>query len=530
MRQHRAALSITALVGAVVLAACSTPSGTGPGSGGGKAREGGTVTVGLAEAPDALDPTVARTYVGRIVFANLCEKLYDIDGRLNLVPQLAAGLPAITDGGRTYTIKLRPGVRFNDGTALDAKAVKTTLDHYMTDDKSTRAAELSDVKSVSVVDAHTVRLALKTPFAPLTSILADRSGMILSPRQLDKLGDDFSRDPVCAGPFQFKSRPSSDEIHLVKSNYYYDKAAVHLAGVNFTVVSQPNVRAANLRSGDIDIADRVRPPDVATLEKTSGVKLDPVTSLGYEGITINVSNSNGAGKPPHNTIDKPISQHPELRQAFSLALDRDTINKVVFLGQFVPGCTPISPVSPYTSGAPCPGRNLAEAKRLVAQSGAHTPIKVQLIVQSGDTEQARVATLIKSMVQPAGFDVSVRLTEFTTALDQAQGGKFEAFRVGWSGRLDPDQNIAQDWDPASAINYSGADYPDVTKLIAQERGTTDQARRKQIFTRLTQALNRHGNVIYLYYEKNILGYSTKVSGIQYFGDGLIRLKTAERTG
>lgn len=529
MRHHRTVLTITALAGAAVLAACSTPSGTG-GSGSGTPRSGGTVTIGLAEAPDQLDPTVARTYVGRIVFANLCEKLYDVDGKLNLTPQLAAALPQVTDGGKTYTIKLRPGVRFNDGTPMDAKAVKTTLNHYITDDKSARAAELSAVKSVDAVDAQTVRLKLKTPFAPLTSILADRSGMILSPKQLDKLGDDFSKDPVCVGPFTFKSRPSSDEIHLTKSDDYYDKAKVHLGGVNFTVVSQPNVRAANLRSGDIDIADRIRPPDVATLQKAAGVKLDPVTSLGYQGITINVSNAHGAGKSPHTTLSKPIAKFPQLRQAFSLALDRNTINKVVFMGQFVPGCTPIPPVSPYATGITCPGRNLAEAKRLVAQTGVHTPIKVNLVIQSGDTETTRLATLIKSMVQPAGFDVSIQQTEFTTALDQAQAGKFDTFQVGWSGRLDPDQNIAQDWDPTSAINYSGADYGDVNKLIAEERGTTDQARRKQLFTQLSQALLRHGNEIYLYHEKNILGYRSKISGIQFFGDGLIRLKTAELTG
>lgn len=527
MRQTRVALAITALLGATVLAACSNPS---TGAGGGAGKEGGTVTVGLAEAPDQLDPTVARTYVGRIVFANMCEKLYDADAGLHIVPQLAAGLPQISDGGKTYTIKLRQGVKFNDGTPFDADAVKTTLTHYMTAPESARAAELTSVKSVDAVDDHTVRLTLKEPFAPLTSILADRSGMILSPKQLDKLGGKFANDPVCVGPFAFKDRPSSDEIHLVKSNDYYDKAKVHLAGVNFTVVTQPNVRAANLRSGDIDIADRIRPPDVPTLKKTSGVKLNPQTSLGYEGITINVSNSNGAGKDPKKTVGTPLAQHPELRQAFSDALDRTTINKVVFLGQFVPNCSPISPVSPYASDAPCPAPNLATAKRLVAQSGVKTPIKVNLIVQSEDTEQARVGTLIKSMVQPAGFDVSVQQTEFTTALDQAQAGKFDTFRVGWSGRLDPDQNIAQDYDPTSAINYSGADYPDVNKLIAAERATTDQAQRKKIFAQLTQALQKHNNQIYLYSEKNILGQSTKITGVQYFGDGLIRLKSAQRTG
>lgn len=335
---------------------------------------------------------------------------------------------------------------------------------------------------------------------------------------------------MCVGPFRFRSRPSSDEIQLVKSDRYYDRDKVHLAGVNFTTVTQPNVRAANLRSGDLDFADRVRPPDVATLRNAPGVKLAPVTSLGYQGITINVSNSDGAGKSPHNTVAQPLAQHPELRQAFALAMDRETINKVVFQGQYVPGCTPIPPTSPYATGTQCPRPNIAQAKQLVAQSGVRTPIKVELVIEAADTQETRLGTLIKSMAQPAGFDVQVKPTEFTTSLDQAQKGEFQAFRVGWSGRLDPDQNIAPFWDPASGLNYSGADYADVMDLLAQERGTTDQARRKQIFTQLAQRFLAHNNLIYLYHEKVILGYRANVTGVQYYGDGLIRLKTAQRTG
>ena len=79
-------------------------------------RNGGTLVVGLAEDPDALDPTLARTFVGRIVFAHMCEKLYDLNARLQIVPQLAAGLPQISSDKLTYTIRIRPGVKFNDGT------------------------------------------------------------------------------------------------------------------------------------------------------------------------------------------------------------------------------------------------------------------------------------------------------------------------------------------------------------------------------------------------------------------------------
>jgi peptide/nickel transport system substrate-binding protein len=535
-RLSRIGTGLVAITAAgATLAACTTPTSGGGGGGsssgsGGTPQSGGHMTVALAEAPDALDPTVASTFVGRIVFVNMCEKLYDSNKALNIVPQLATALPKISNGGKTYTIKLRSGVKFNDGTPFNAQAVKTTLEHYKTDPKSARAAELTAIKTIQAVNPTTVKLQLSTPYAPLTSILADRSGMILSPTQLKKLGDNFANHPVCVGPFSFVSRPSSDTIKLKKSSYYYDKSKVKLNSVTFEVVTQPNVRAANLRSGDVNIADRLAPPDVQTLQNNQTVAVRSVTSLGYEGISINVSNSHGAGKQPFTAVSTPLAQHQQLRQAFALSLNRDAINKVVFDGQYKPDCTPISPNSPFYPNVTCPPQNLAKAKQLVAQSGVKTPIPVKLIVQASNDESTKLGEVIQSMAKKAGFAVSVQPTEFTTALNQAANGKFDTFQVGWSGRLDPDQNIAPFWDPASLLNYTGAHYADVDKLMQQARLTTNQARRKQYYQQLCQKFLKYDNIIYLYHDVYALGLGKNVSGVQFYGDGLIRLKTAGFTG
>src|ERR671931_737910 len=126
-----------------------------------------TLVVALNQDPDVLDPTLARTYVGRIVFSHICEKLYEIDEGLRISPQLAAAPPAITEGGRTVTIKLRGGVKFNDGTPMDAEAVKFSLDRHRTLKGSNRASELAPVEAVDVADPLTVRLRLKAPYSPL---------------------------------------------------------------------------------------------------------------------------------------------------------------------------------------------------------------------------------------------------------------------------------------------------------------------------------------------------------------------------
>src|SRR5207245_8062277 len=151
-----------------------------------------TLRIGLAEDPDVLDPTLARTYVGRIVFAAVCDKLFDIDEKLNVVPQLALSQETSADG-KEMTIKLRPGVKFHDGEPLDAEAAKFSIERHMTFTGSFRNSELASVDHIDIVDPLTIKLVLKTPFSPLLSQLTDRSGMMVSPKAAKEAGDKFGR-------------------------------------------------------------------------------------------------------------------------------------------------------------------------------------------------------------------------------------------------------------------------------------------------------------------------------------------------
>lgn len=502
------------------LAACSSPTTSSGGS-------GTHLVVALAEAPDDLDPTTGATFVGRTVFANMCEKLYDTSSDLSIVPQLASAMPTISNGGKTYTIKLRSGVKFNDGTPFNAQAVVTTLKRDKSDPKSARASELTAISSVTAVDDSTVKISLSTPFAPLTAVLADRSGMVESPTQLKKVGAaGFAEHPICVGPFTVTSRPSSDRIELAKSNDYYDKAKVTLSKITFEVVTQPNVRAANLRSGDVQVAERLAPTDEKSLQSSKNVDLKQVTSLGYDGISINVSNSSGAGQTPYNVVSTPLAKSTALRKAFALSLDRDTLNQVVNQGKFVVDCTPISQASPYAPGITCPKQNIAAAKKLVTNSGVSTPVPVTLVVQAADNQAVKFGEVVQSMAKKAGFAVKIQPTEFTTALTQAQAGKFDAFNIGWSGRLDPDQNISQFWGPGSTLNYTGAHYNDIDSLISQARATTDMSARKSIYKQICEKILADNNIVYLDHPTYLLGTTTSVHGVEYYGDGLVRLGTA----
>src|SRR6266481_4005277 len=354
-----------------------------------------TLVVALNQDPDILDPTLSRTYVGRIVYAQMCEKLYDIDENLRIFPQLAADLPTFTDGGKTVTIKLRPGVKFNDGTPMNAEAVRYSLDRHLNMKGSNRRSELESVNSIEVVDPLTVRLRLKVPFSPLVAILADRAGMPVSPAVANKLGDKFGTAPVCVGPWQFVERVSQDRIVLEKSPHYFDKAAAKFDRLIFRIIPDDNVRLANLRSGDIDVMHLVGPTDAANLRKEGKFEVSSVTGIGYSGLTINLRNKNGKPPAPAGDLGTPLANDPRVREALAPVIDRVALNQVAWDGQYTPGCTPISPVSPFADKSrKCPTRDLARAKKLLADAGLAGGYSFEMVIIN-DPQQRRVGEVLQ---------------------------------------------------------------------------------------------------------------------------------------
>src|SRR6202790_5675505 len=203
-----------------------------------------TLRFGLAEDPDVLAPALARTFVGRIVFAALCDKLFDIDEQLNIVPQLATGYEWSTDH-KTLTIKLRKGVTFHDGEKFDAAAVKFNIERHKNMAGSTRRGELAPVTSVDVIDESTVRLNLAAPFSPLLAQLADRAGMMVSPKAAQAEGDKFGSRPICSGPFRFVERVAQGRIVLERYPNYWNKGEIHLDKVVYLPIVDSTVRLAN---------------------------------------------------------------------------------------------------------------------------------------------------------------------------------------------------------------------------------------------------------------------------------------------
>src|SRR6202795_2711428 len=167
--------------------------------------------IGRNDAPDALDPTISRAYVGRLVFAALCDKLFDVTPDLKIVPQLATGYEWAADQ-RSVVLKLRPGVKFHDGEPFNAEAVKFNIERHINTAGSFRKTEIGQIAGVDVLNDTTVRLNLSEPLVPLLAALTDRAGMMVSPKAAKALGDKFGTRPVCAGPYRFVERVAQGKI------------------------------------------------------------------------------------------------------------------------------------------------------------------------------------------------------------------------------------------------------------------------------------------------------------------------------
>lgn len=473
-----------------------------------------TMRIGLREDPDILDPTLARTYVGRIVFASLCDKLFDIDKDLNIVPQLATGFK--WDDGRTLTISLREGVKFHDGETMDANAVAYSLNRHLTMQGSFRRGEINAMDRVEVIDPKTVRIHLKVPFAPFLAQLTDRAGMVVSPKAAEAAGRDFGLRPVCAGPFRFVERVAQDRIVVERFPDYWNAANVHLQRVIYLPIPDSTVRLANLQSGALELVETIAPTDLPTVRRNPRLHVAMSDELGYQSITFNITNGDRARAP--------ISQHAKVRQAFDLAIDRATIVQVVYDGQYTPTAQAVPPSSPYyVKSLVPPSRDVARARALLREAGVATPVPVELTVPN-NPELRQVGEVIQAMAAEAGFEVTIRAMEFASSLQAAQRGDFEAYLVGWSGRTDPDGNLWNFVHTRGAQNDGKYTNPEVDRLLDASRAESDQEKRVAIFEQMYRHyLTEDRARLYLWHRKNIHVYSSRVSGFVPVPDGLIRV-------
>ena len=477
------------------------------------AAQAQNLRIGLREDPDILDPTLARTFVGRIVFAALCDKLFDINERLEIVPQLATG--HAWDDPRTLRITLRPGVKFHDGDAMDAEAVRYSLTRHLTMQGSFRRGEINSIEAVEVVDPLTILIRLNAPSAAFLSQLTDRAGMVVSPRAAEAAGRNFGLRPVCAGPYRFTERVAQDRIVVDRFAEYWNAAAITIPRITFLPIPDSTVRLANLQSGALEMVQTIDPDDVAAVRRNARLRISVSDELGYQSIQFNI----GSGA----RAQTPLGQNARVREAFELALDRTAINQVVYEGMYVPTAQPVPPASPFrVAGFDPQPRNIERARALLREAGVRTPLAVEMTVPN-NPDLRQVAEVIQAMVREAGFDLRINAMEFASSLQAAARGDFEIYLIAWSGRVDPDGNswtFLHSRGPQNDGRYANAE---VDRLLDAARAEQDVGKRRDLYAQVWDvALRQDRARIFLWHRRNIVAHTARLTGYAPVPDGLIR--------
>ncbi|WP_454849458.1 ABC transporter substrate-binding protein [Rhizobium binxianense] len=470
--------------------------------------------IGLRDDAGSLDPATNATFVGRVSMQSICDKLVDIDVDGNLQPMLATKWDWSADG-TVLTLTLRQGVKFQDGTDMDAEAVKFNLDRYLTMKGSRRRAELQVIKTVEVVDPSTVKITLSQPSVSLLTQMTDRAGMIVSPTAYKKTTpEEFAKAPVCAGPYKVVEYKPQDRIVLEKFPGHWRADQYHFDRLIYFALSDTNVRLLNLKAGDLDLAENIAPVDVPSLQGDPNIRTAVGEQPAYREVVFNL---NG----PHANPD--IAKNAAVRQAFSLAIDRNAINQVVFGGGYTAGNQAFIPGTFwYDADYPVKPGDPEAAKAKLAEAGVSN-VTLDLMISTAPEEQA-VAETMQSMLAAAGITLNILPTEYVTLRDKTHNGEFQAYTVGSSGRVDPDLNLSLDYQCGQANNVGGYCNPELDKLFGEGRATPDQNERKKIYSKITDILMRDLPNVYIYNPTPTYAFKASIEGFKPYPDGIIRLE------
>jgi len=474
----------------------------------------GTLRVGMQDDPDRLDPALGGSFSGRIVFAAMCDKLVDLTDQLSFAPMLATAWNWSADN-LALTLTLREGVTFQDGEKLDAQAVAANLERYRSAPDSNRRAELRPVSAIEVVDPRTVRIVLSQPYAPLVAVLADRAGMMASPKAVQALGKDFFAAPVCSGPFRLTERVAQDHMTLDRYAGYWNSAAIHFDRVVFRPTANTSLRLVNLQAGQLDIIEEMAATDAAAVKADPKLRLVTAPGLGYMALTFNLHNGPRA--------DNPVARDPRVRAALEAAIDRNVINQVVMEGIATANNQTELPSGAFNNKAiPVPARDVAKARALLAEAGVSNP-EFEVMAANTPRDQ-QVAEIIQAMGADAGFKIKVVVGEINSNIAAMTRGDYQSHINVWSGRADPDPNLFVYLAADSTQNWGKYESKKFNDLLAEGRAITDPARRAGVYHQVADVLNADKPFLVLFNLPGIYGLSANLHGFKPVPDGLIRFQ------
>lgn len=439
----------------------------------GSPQAGGILRVAHINVPSRLDPHLATSGFDHYLLYPMFDRLIDFDpSTMEPMPMLAESWEYVDD--QTLVLQIREGVTFHDGTPLDGEAVKYNLERGLNHPDSAVSADLSSIESVELTDPMTVQLNLGQPDSALVLNLSDKGGMMVSPTAAEELGDDFLNQPVGAGPFAFAEYVTGESLSLDAYDGYWKDGLPYLDGMEFTIFADSRTAVNALVSGQADFDTTVDVPDAERIESEAGYQLIESKTLAMNRCYLRL------GEGPFAT--------KEVRQALNFGIDREGLNLVVNEGRGEPAQAPLpSDNWAYPSeNVPVYDYDPEKAKQLLVDAGYADGIDIELIVVSGERDQAMVEAM-QAMLQPTGMNLNVTVLDIAEASPAyRENGEGDIYCVGWSGRPDPYATFQAIYDPASVYVTDYEPPAGLMDALAATIATSDTEERAAAFAEVHQ--------------------------------------------
>ena len=473
------------------------------------------ITVAVDTSFTTLDPYDAGDTLSQNVGKAFYEGLFGLDRQMKVEPVLATGYEVSSDG-LVYTISLRKGVKFSDGTPFTAEAVKLTMERAKDPSKSLKRASLfKNVGKVEVKDEHTVVFTLKKPFSAFINQLAHPSAVMMCPALTTKDKSVTAFHPCGTGPYVVEKYNPSEYLVLKKNPNYWRAGLPKLEGMVWKPVPEGSTRAAMLRTGEADFVNVVPPELVKVLDETPGVDVLVSPSIVERVIYL-------------NNQKKPFSDK-RVREALNYAVNKEALCKVVYQG-FATPATGIAPEGvDYAKQFGAWPYDLKKAKALLAEAGYPNGFEATLWSASNSTVYQKLLQFLQQQYARVGVKLRIQALESgqRVALMQTEGvktSKIEMTTWAWSSStgecdwlLRP--QLATESFPPSDFNFAFYSNPEVDRGIAAALLTTDRAEKTKIYDKVQETVWKDVPWVYLVVDKIIAGRSEKLSGFEPLPDG-----------
>ena len=471
-----------------------------------------------------LDPYDASDTLSQAVAKSFYEGLYGFDRNMKRIPVLAESAEPSADG-LVYTIKLKQGVKFHDGTEFTAEAVKANFDR-VTDPKNglKRYSLYSNIAKTEALDPYTVRFTLKRPFSAFLNQLAHPSGVMICPSAIEKWGGNVAFHPCGTGPYTLKDYNPSEILHVVKNPNYRVAGLPKLDGIVWKPVVEISTRAAMLRTGEAHFAMSLPPEQVKLLEKEGSVTIEKTPSIITRYLSMNVL------KKPFDNV--------KVREAVNYAINKEALAKVAFSGYATPA-TGVAPagVAFATKLGPWP-YDPKKARELLKEAGYPNGFRAKLWSAYNHTTANKVIQFLQQQLAQVGIKCDIQALEagqrvaLVEDVKDPKDAQVELYYIGWSsstGELDWAVRpllATESWAP-NAGNTAYYSNKTVDDGLMEALSTTDEKKKQAIYDNVQKTIWQDAPWAFLVDEMNLSAYSKKLTGFYTLPDANIDFYEAE---